>query len=600
MIDELMKRVCCAVVFIVLLATGVQPVIAQTATKTPTPTATLGPLPTGIPVTVGLENQTVELSNQSETSASDRATIQIPVVGAKTGDEFNVPDLSKVSAMLKNSAPYLVPYTVQQNTKNEETNLYISGQSTHCVYRTKNGVTTVTKDTQPYKTQIVPELSEIDQATRQIAPALTNYSLKKINGTYDFTRDPLVLSVAPECDASDNVEAEQQTAVAVQTAQGFSFSDIIAWFTNLFSGNTVGARSVLLSKQTTPYTDSSHCLLGGCKNDAVDLSYLKTDEEKKNVQQAGGMARAYAPVSHDPTQGELNGAQDNSIGKTSVETRTAYTKAMENAANYIACSVLPASRRSLFGMTDKNCLQPATPDTNCTTGSLPEFTVKPECKLKKNSFNLTDKFIKTIEAAASAYNVPSSLMLAVIYGEGSFNSDSIFIIPAVDTYLDGCTPLPNCDPNATVVNNIVPYFKSNWTDVADAVKIIDPNRKPDACNLTDGIFSLAKTLHRFQFAPAFAGKKCFGINLVSTSDGTAQSCGDWKDPNAESAIRFWEFGNGWDDTTKSCATKLNSCALGGGLSAQCPTGGDTCETVGTRYSSQKSHNGCVWDVYKNN
>ena len=604
-----MKRVFYAVVFSFLCVIIAHPriVLAATNTPTPSPAVTPLPLPTGISVTTGLENQTVTLSNESGSASTNGASITLPIAGAElvNGKDFNVPDISNVASIFKIASQYFLPYTVKQQTKNQEANLYISGQATRCVYTTVNGKTTVESSSQPYKTNIIPELSDLDQATRQIAPILTNYSLKKTDGQYDFTRDPLELKAPPPCDAADTVIGTTQTSMPVMTAQGFSFLSIFQLITNLLQGNTANIRTVLLSKQKTPYAESIHCLLSGCKKQSADVSDLKTDTEKTNVQNAGGMAQAYAAYSHDPTKGKLNGQEENAIGNTSTNTYTTDTAAMENSTKYIECSVWPASKRAAIGLTDADCQQPMpTPGTTCSTGSLPAFTVDATCKLKNNSFHLSDKLVNTIEAAATAYKVPASLMLGVMYGEGAFNSSKIFGTAAVDTYLDGCTPLPDCDPSGTVINNIVPYFKSNWTDVADAVKIIDPNRTVNACNLTDGIFALADTLHRFQFAPAFAGKQCFGLSLVSTSAGTAQSCSDWKDPNAESAIRFWEFGNGWNDTTKSCATNKGSCLMGGGLSAQCSTGGDTCERIDNRTgyttSDTISHNGCVWNVYKNN
>jgi hypothetical protein len=187
-------------------------------------------------------------------------------------------------------------------------------------------------------------------------------------------------------------------------------------------------------------------------------------------------------------------------------------------------------------------------------------------------------------------------MLGIMYGEGSFNSGSPFLDPnKVNSYLSSCALLPNCDSNASLINNIVPFFRQYWDDVNDAVKIIDPTRTPNACNLLDGIFALAKTLASSQYGSgSFAGKTCFGIPLNSGSGGSS-SC-SWSPSGVETAIRVWEFGTAYN-STYTCATAENSCATGG-MTAVCP-GGDNCETINKRYSDP-SHNGCVYYVYDKN
>lgn len=221
------------------------------------------------------------------------------------------------------------------------------------------------------------------------------------------------------------------------------------------------------------------------------------------------------------------------------------------------------------------------------------------CAIKNNTLNLPDNLIKAIETAATFYGVPPSLMVGIMYGESAFNSGSQFLDAAfIDNQFKECVKLPGCDPNASVIKNIVRFSSQDWESLKDAVKIVDSEREPNACNLLDGMFALAKNLRQMQNGSStFSGLKCFGIPLNSGGGGSS-SC-SWDESDTETAIRVWEFGTGYDNTTLSCATKENSCLLGGGFAAQCPTGGDTCETKGNRYA-KPSHNGCIWDVYKNN
>lgn len=188
-------------------------------------------------------------------------------------------------------------------------------------------------------------------------------------------------------------------------------------------------------------------------------------------------------------------------------------------------------------------------------------------------------------------------MVGIMYGERAFNPGSQFFDAAfVEEHLKECVLLPNCDPNASVINNIVPFFPQYWDVLKDAVKVVDPQREPNACNLLDGIFALAKDLRQGQNGSgAFAGKTCFGISLNPGSGGSS-SC-SWDNSDVETAIRVWEFGTGYEETGYSCGTKERGCLLGS-LATLCERD-DTCETISSRYSSP-SHNGCVWDIYKNN
>jgi hypothetical protein len=230
-------------------------------------------------------------------------------------------------------------------------------------------------------------------------------------------------------------------------------------------------------------------------------------------------------------------------------------------------------------------------------GTVPSFTVDQSCATKNNTLALPDNLIEAINAAASAYQVPASLLVGIMYGEGAFNPGSKFLDSTfVESQLNSCTELPNCDPNADVINNIVPFFKVYWGEIKNAVKKIAPDRTPSACNLLDGIFAVAKDVSRNQYgSAAFTGKTCFGIPLNSGS-GASPTC-DWDESDVETAIRVWEFGFVYNNKF-TCSTLENSCLTGGGAATNC-VGGDICETVSSRYANA-SHNACVWDVYQSN
>lgn len=235
----------------------------------------------------------------------------------------------------------------------------------------------------------------------------------------------------------------------------------------------------------------------------------------------------------------------------------------------------------------------------CGPTDLPDLNVGDSaCKVKNNTLNLPESLIQAIEKAAETFKVPPSLIIGLFYGEGVFNPGSNYLNEAfVTENLQSCAVLPNCDPNSQTINNIVPIDKSYWDASKGAVNVLDPTRVPGACNLLDGIFAWAQTISRLQNGSgAFAGKTCFGIALNAGSGGS-NSC-NWDINDVETAIRVWEFGTSYN-ATYGCATRENSCLLGGGGAANCASGGDTCETKDNRYA-QPSHNACVFDIYQSN
>ncbi len=554
------------------------------------PTPTQPPIPEGRAINAGVLNTLLEKGQSIQGGTEPVSSINFPSVNLEANNDFDVSNLQPVSDLFKATVPFLDPYLAKQITKDQDANLYISGKATHCVYGSDGSFRQESSE-KPYITEIIPELSDLDQSSRQIASHLTQYSFSKTDGSYNFKRSPLVLADPPGCDETDIGTVQQPKTV--QLAQGMNIIQLVLNFLRtLFSGDSLNIRETFASKQLTPYAESMGCLISGCQGGT--LSYLEKKEQER-VQKSGGVAKTYAPMIHDVTKGEVHGEQENTFGGTgAIQTHVTESKAIENAKDYILCSILPKSERDKYGLAGK-CEQET---TSCDV-TLPKLPANQSCKLKNNTLKLPKNLVTAIEAAASAYKVPASLIVGVIYGEGGFNPGSIYLNEAqVEKYLKGCATLPNCSPKATIIKNIVEFYQVNWNDLSNAVNIIDPKRKPNACNLLDGIFALAKDLSQNQYgSAAFAGKTCFGIKLNAGSGGSA-SC-NWSDTSAETAIRVWEFGVEWNNATLSCATKLNSCLMGGGLDAQCPTGGDTCETGSNRYT-QPSHNACIWNVYKSN
>jgi len=544
---------------LVIIFFGTQRVAAANPTPTPTP----APVPQGAAAKGGVYNDLVPLGKDVSGDTLPQSRVDVTSGASTDTKTWSVPAFDLQRSAMLGPATSLLPIDALTRVKDAENVLYISG--TTAIYVHIGNITLpVLPFIRNYKTDLLPVYKDLDQYLRQ-SQFLGGSALKPNDeGIYDMRRKALDLQEIPE--ETEDVGKENKNEgkpVAQSYEQESYFGTILRSLLSVLRIN-------LASKQLLPYA-----------GDVFDKSKAMADN--------------YAPIDHDTTKGqELNGDQQNEVvsGKTST-TRTEKTNGTVNTINYAICSVLPMGKDVQFGV---DCTGYVTPPCD---GEMPDLKTSPNCKLKNNTLHLPANLIKAIEAAATVFKVPPSLAVGVFYGEGAFNPGSIFLDESqVEKYLKGCTKLPNCSSSASVYNNIAPIMKQYWPQISTAVNEIAPDRKPDPCNLLDGIFAIVKDLSQNQTgSAAFAGKTCFGIPLNGPG-GRESSC-TWSDKNAETAIRIWEFGVNWNDTTMSCATKLNSCLMGGGLDAQCETGGDTCETVGTRYP-QKSHNGCVWDVYKAN
>lgn len=234
---------------------------------------------------------------------------------------------------------------------------------------------------------------------------------------------------------------------------------------------------------------------------------------------------------------------------------------------------------------------------SCTGGSMPALpAASGSCTISgSNGLPMTPTLKSIIESASQTFGVPPSLIMAVMYGEGDFNPGRYdWTEENVKAWSLSCASVPNCSPTTFPAQGVAPYFEADWNAVKDAVKVIDPNRDPNPCNLLDAIYALAKDLSKNQYGSAhFAGKTCYGIPLNS---GTKTSTGcNWNASDYETAIRVWEFGTAYTDTI-TCATKPGSCFTGGGLATACDNG-DNCERIGG--SGNSSHNACLWNVAHN-
>ncbi len=308
------------------------------------------PAPT--PVDAGALNEILDNSKSFSIGGTAASTnITIESVNLTAGSDFNVPKLEDIATFFASGAAYLTPYTIKQKTINQEQNLYISGRATYYKTNAQNQPIAVNSDT-AYTTEILPELSTLDQASRFAAAITSRYSLAPVNDMYDYNNNRGPLELAPITIEELSGTGEVQEAKLVKTIGSFfeNRGGLLELFKSIFGTSGI-IKAKLASKQLTPYSESMDCLITGCSANG-DLTYLSPEEQKK-VKDNGGIVKTYAPISHKITSGDPNGQEDNNFDGLTIKTNTLGTKAIENATNYMKCAILPKLIQEHFGLADK-------------------------------------------------------------------------------------------------------------------------------------------------------------------------------------------------------------------------------------------------------
>lgn len=214
-------------------------------------------------------------------------------------------------------------------------------------------------------------------------------------------------------------------------------------------------------------------------------------------------------------------------------------------------------------------------NTSCTPevniASLP--AIDPNCTGSCAGYGFSQSpTMRTIfESAASAFDVPVSVLLGVFYNEGGLNQPW-----TEEAVLQASGPncqVSNCSSNVSGSGARGPwqFVASSWASAGSAVieAGVSDGRTPNICNLLDSTFAAAKLLSIGKFGdPAYPnsgpGSQCFG---VSYNQGSPSGSGcNWTPSDAMTSARQY-LGYcqqpGHPDSNlpyyRACAGGINTC-----------------------------------------
>lgn len=283
---------------------------------------------------------------------------------------------------------------------------------------------------------------------------------------------------------------------------------------------------------------------------------------------------------------------------------TYFLKTIQTALRPKGYGEIPSSEfnsgGSIFGTVED-------PDCNSDSGgSFPDLVdASSGCRLKNTGSSyssipaLPPTLIAVLESAAETFQVPSSLILGLMYSEGAFNRKNwgwVYTEDNVQAWIRNCAVMPHCDINSSVAEGPLQWIPSSWGEYKNASQVADPGRTPNRCNLFDQIYATAQKASKEANGPPMRNFRapydcCFGINF-NTGNGGYSTCSDWDLQDVNTAIR---------QHTGSCLSNPMSGILGSNAGyCTAPCNSPLCETYQQCYQGSSyctSYYAFAWGVF---
>jgi hypothetical protein len=230
--------------------------------------------------------------------------------------------------------------------------------------------------------------------------------------------------------------------------------------------------------------------------------------------------------------------------------------------------------------------------------------VNPECASTNCSssigLELPPTMLRIIESAASAYKVPASVLLGILYNEGGLNPSgtgglgSALTDEVVLAAAGANCEVANCeDPGGSYSGARGPwqFLSSAWSANKNAANLagIDDGRVPNVCNIVDLTFAAARLLGRGSAGYQYSYSQCLGVTLNNGTQGISTSC-NWNPSRVVTAAKQY-YG--------LCMDPNNDAAIQEAIDNNVPSKGATAQDVRNHWARFNCTQGNTAPCYQN-
>lgn len=312
----------------------------------------------------------------------------------------------------------------------------------------------------------------------------------------------------------------------------------------------------IVYKGTTlnPWTANTHCNIDGCdEGQLTTVDYRRYDSKFDDDVQTGGLANTFRPQVLSYTNKLHGGDPQQSItsGGQNIESPSSlsFQGSLQDNSRGIMCSLLPKSLQT------EECVFAS---GGCGSGELPDLSTSDgSCTLCNTSDlngyvsrfgypRIPDLMIDILNKAGESYDVPASVLLSLMYSEGSLERWQWTEENTREWSICG-GEVPNCDGlgSSTGARGPFAFISSpsgdgyDWSSAyQDAVRIVDPTRNEfSPCNFLDSAFAAAKKLHMESGGSGnYPYTDCWGHPIYQTPSGISTSC-SWTEERITTGIR---------------------------------------------------------------
>lgn len=199
-------------------------------------------------------------------------------------------------------------------------------------------------------------------------------------------------------------------------------------------------------------------------------------------------------------------------------------------------------------------------------------SIDPTCTYDCSNYSMQPALKRIIEAAGSAYKVPASVLLGILYNEGGLNPNDDLSDAAVLAASGANCGVPGCETSnisSSGAKGPWQFLPGTWNANKNAVLDagVDDGRVPSICNFVDATFAAARKLGRESAgSPSYPYNQCVGITLNRGAEGISTSC-NWDNSRAVTAAKQY-YGLCMDPDNDAAIAEFVRYGVGGDTPAE--------------------------------